>query len=117
MRLICFAPRAGRCRLELALTSAAGEVSENPCCPGNLEGLGAFAPIRMIAGIRKKQRYPHDQPKDHEHQCEQASREKRLSIGKKSHSRECEQPGRRYRPKHLAWRKPLRNQTGGSVEI
>lgn len=40
-----------RCVLELALASAAEEISENPCYSGNLEGLGVFAPIRMIAGI------------------------------------------------------------------
>jgi len=34
----------------------AEEISENPCCSGNREGLSVFAPIRMIAGIRKKQR-------------------------------------------------------------
>jgi hypothetical protein len=38
----------------------AEEISENPCCSGNREGLGVFAPIRMIVGIRKKQRYPHE---------------------------------------------------------
>ena len=38
----------------------AEEISENPCCSGNREGLGGFAPIRMTAGIRKKQRYPHE---------------------------------------------------------
>jgi hypothetical protein len=38
----------------------AEEISENPCCSGNREGLGVFAPIRMIVGIRKNQRYPHE---------------------------------------------------------
>jgi hypothetical protein len=38
----------------------AEKISENPCCSGNREGLGVFAPIRMIVGIRKKQRYPHE---------------------------------------------------------
>ena len=38
----------------------AEEISENPRCSGNREGLGGFAPIRMIVGIRKKQRYPHE---------------------------------------------------------
>ena len=38
----------------------AEKISENPRCSGNREGLGGFAPIRMIAGIRKKQWYPHD---------------------------------------------------------
>jgi hypothetical protein len=38
----------------------AEEISENPYCSGNLEGLGVFAPIRMIVGIRKDQRYPHE---------------------------------------------------------
>jgi hypothetical protein len=28
----------------------AEEISENPCCSGNREGLGDFAPIRMIGG-------------------------------------------------------------------
>jgi hypothetical protein len=37
----------------------AEEIRENPYCSGNLEGLGVFAPIRMIVGIRKNQRYPH----------------------------------------------------------
>jgi hypothetical protein len=36
------------------------EISENPYCSGNCEGLGGFVPIRMIVGIRKKQRYPHE---------------------------------------------------------
>ena len=95
----------------------AEEISKNPCCSGNREGLSGFAPIRMIVGIRKKQRYPHEQPKDHDHHCQQASREKCYSIRKKSHRRECEQNSRRYRPKHLTWRKPLRNKLGGSVKI
>src|SRR6266849_10796089 len=38
----------------------AEEISENPRCSGNREGLGGFAPIRMIVGIRKNQRYPHE---------------------------------------------------------
>jgi hypothetical protein len=38
----------------------AEEIRENPYCSGNLEGLGVFAPIRMIVGIRKNQRYPHE---------------------------------------------------------
>lgn len=38
----------------------AEEISENPCCSGNREGLGVFAPIRMIVEIRKNQRYPHE---------------------------------------------------------
>jgi hypothetical protein len=36
------------------------EIGENPCCSGNSEGLGVFAPIRIIVGIRNKQRYPHE---------------------------------------------------------
>src|SRR5271157_1049164 len=95
----------------------AEEISENPCCSGNREGLGVFAPIRMIVGIREKQRYPHEYPKDHEHHCQKASREKCHSIRKKSHSRKCEQNSRRYRPKHLSWRNPLRDKFGGSVKI
>ena len=95
----------------------AEEISENPCGSGNRESLGDFAPIRMTAGSRNKQRYPHEQAKDNEHQCEQASGEKRDSIRKKSQSREREQNSGRYRPKHLTWRKPLRNKNGGSVEI
>src|SRR5207249_12314878 len=71
----------------------------------------------MTAGIRKKQRYPHEEPKDHKHHGQQASGEKRHSIRKKRHSRECERNSRRYRPKHLTGRKPLRNKTGGSVKI
>jgi hypothetical protein len=38
----------------------AEEISENPRCSGNREGLGGFAPILMIVEIRKKQRYPHE---------------------------------------------------------
>src|ERR1700722_4023930 len=95
----------------------AEEISENPCCSGNREGLGGFAPIRMTVWIGKKQRYPHEQPKAHHHHCQQASREKCHSIRKKSHGRECEQNSRRYRPKHLTWRKPFRNKTGGRVKI
>jgi hypothetical protein len=38
----------------------AEEIGENPRCSGNREGLGGFAPIRMIVGIRKNQRYPHE---------------------------------------------------------
>jgi hypothetical protein len=38
----------------------AEKISENPYCSGNLEGLGVFGPIRMIAGIQKNQRYPHE---------------------------------------------------------
>jgi len=38
----------------------AEEISENPCCSSNREGLGVFAPIRMTVEIRKKQRYPHE---------------------------------------------------------
>jgi hypothetical protein len=41
-------------------SSFAEEVSENPCCPGNREGLGGFVPICMIVRIRKNQRYPHE---------------------------------------------------------
>jgi hypothetical protein len=44
----------------LCFALLAEEISENPCCPGNREGLGSFAPIRMAVGIRKKQRYPHE---------------------------------------------------------
>ena len=29
----------------------AEEISENPCCSGNREGLDGFAPIRMTVGI------------------------------------------------------------------
>ena len=60
----------------------AEEIRENPCCSGNREGLCGFAPIRMIVGIRNKQRYPHEYPKDHEHHCQKASREKCHSIRK-----------------------------------
>ena len=95
----------------------AEKISENPRCSGNREGLGGFAPIRMIVGIRKNQRYPHEYPKNHEHHCQKASREKWHSIRKKSHSRQCEQNSRRYCPKHLSWRKPLRNKIGGSAKI
>jgi hypothetical protein len=38
----------------------AEEISENPRCSGNREGLGGFAPIRRIVGTRKKQWYPHE---------------------------------------------------------
>ena len=38
----------------------AEEISENPCRSANLESFGVFAPIRMIVGSRKKQRYPHE---------------------------------------------------------
>jgi hypothetical protein len=38
----------------------AEEIRENPCCSGNRESFDGFAPIRMTAGIRKKQRYPHE---------------------------------------------------------
>jgi hypothetical protein len=37
----------------------AEEIGEYPCCSGNREGLDGFAPIRMTAGSRKQQRYPH----------------------------------------------------------
>ena len=67
----------------------AEEISKNPCCPGNREGLGDFAPVRMTVGIGKKQRYPHQQPKEHEHRGQKASGEKCDSIGKQSHGREC----------------------------
>src|SRR5690349_6181154 len=93
------------------------EIGENPGYSGNCEGLGGFAPIRMIAGIGKKQRYPHEKPKKHQHQGQQASGEKRQSIGKKSHSRECEENSRGYRPEHRSWRKPLRNKTGSVFQI
>ena len=95
----------------------AEEISENPCCSGNREGLDGFAPSGMTVGIRDNQRYPHEQHKDQEHHCQQAGGEKCHSIGKKSHGRECEQNSRRYRPKHLTWRKPLRNKMGGSAKI
>src|SRR5208282_1399937 len=95
----------------------AEEISENPCCSGNREGLDGFAPIGMTAGIGKKQRYPHDEPKEDEHQCEQASGEKRHSIRKKSQSRECEENSGRYRPKHLTWRNPLGHKNGGIGKI
>src|SRR5260370_39551223 len=95
----------------------AEKISENPCRSGNREGLGEFAPIRMTAGIREKQRYPHEQPKDQEHHRQQASCEKCQSIRKKSHSRKCEQNSGRYRPKHLTGRNPLRNKIGGSAKI
>jgi hypothetical protein len=45
------------------------------------------------------------------------SREAPFDSYKKSHSRQCEQNSRRYRPKHLSWRKPLRNKIGGSAKI
>jgi len=38
----------------------AEHISENPDCSGNCEGFDGFAPIRMIVGIRKKHRYPHE---------------------------------------------------------
>src|SRR5208282_2763496 len=95
----------------------AEEIGENPCCSGNREGLDGFAPIRMTAGIGKKQRNPHEQAKEDEHQCEQASGEKRDLIRKKSHSGECEENSGRYRPKHLAGRKPLGNKAGGRAKI
>ena len=38
----------------------AEEISKNPCCSGNREGLGVFAPIRMTVGIGKNQRNPHE---------------------------------------------------------
>lgn len=66
------------------------EIGENPRCSGNSEGLGRFAPIRMTVWVRNEQWYPHEYPKDHEHHCQQASREKCHSIRKKSKSRECE---------------------------
>ncbi len=44
----------------LCFALLAEEIGENPCCSGNREGLDGFAPIRMTAGIRKKQRYPHE---------------------------------------------------------
>ena len=36
------------------------EISNNPYCSSNREGLGVFTPIRMIVAIRKNQRYPHE---------------------------------------------------------
>jgi hypothetical protein len=38
----------------------AEEISENPCCSGNREGLDGFAPSGMTVGVRDKQRYPHE---------------------------------------------------------
>jgi len=99
------------------MPTLAEEISENPCCSGNREGLGDFAPIRMTVGIRKKQRHPHEQPKEHEHHSQQANGEKRHAIRKKSNSRECEQNSRRYCPKHLTWRKPLRNKSDSRTKI
>src|ERR1700728_3658977 len=60
----------------------AEEISENPCCSGNREGLGGFAPIRMIVGIGNKQRHPHEYPQEHQHHGQKAGREKRHSIRK-----------------------------------
>ena len=105
------------CRSNVIQPILAEEISENAGCSGNREGLGVFAPIRMIVGIGNKQRYPYKWAKDHKHHCQQAGREKRYSIRKKSYSRECEQDCRRDCPKHLTWRKPLRNKSGGSVKI
>src|SRR5580658_1766587 len=95
----------------------AEEISENPCCSGNRESLGVFAPVRMTVGVRNNQRYPHEEPKAHDHPCHEANRDKRHSIRKQSHGRECEQNSRRYRPKHLRGRNPLRNEIGGSAKI
>ena len=68
----------------------AKEISENPRCSGNREGFGGFTPIRTIVEIGKNQRHPHQEPKDHEHDGQKTSREKRQSIRKKSNRRECE---------------------------
>src|SRR5208283_766320 len=95
----------------------AEEIGENPCGAGNREGFGGFTPIRMIAGIGKKQWHPDEQAEGHEHQGRQASGEKRHAIRKKSQRRKCEEKSRGYGPKHRTWRKPLGNKTGGSVEI
>ena len=51
---------ANRMALLAARPNLGEEISENPCCPGNREGLDGFAPIRMTVGSRKEQRYPHD---------------------------------------------------------
>ena len=45
----------------------AEEIGENPDCSGNREGLGEFAPIRVTAGIGKKQRNPDEQSEAYEH--------------------------------------------------
>src|SRR5580692_11873386 len=95
----------------------AEEINDNPCCSGNREGLDGLAPIRMVAGIGKQQRYPHKQPKEHEHHCQKASGEKRHAIGKKSHGRERKENSGRYGPEHLTGRKPFGNKTGGRVKI
>ncbi len=95
----------------------AQEISENPGGSGDREGLDEFRPISMTVGIRKKQRYPYEQPKHHEHQCQQANREKCHSIRKKRKGSEPEQNGRRYRPKYLTWWNPCRNKLGRSVKI
>jgi hypothetical protein len=38
-------------RWSLSKPILAEEISQNPCCSGNREGLGVFAPIRRIVGI------------------------------------------------------------------
>ena len=98
-------------------TILAEKIGKDPRCSGNREGLDCFAPSRMIVGIRKKQRHPHDQPEAHEHHRQQASREKCHSIRKQRNGREGERNRRRKRPKHLTRRKPARNELGGSVDI
>ena len=95
----------------------AKEISENPCGSSNREGFGEFAPIRMIVRIGKKQRYPHEEPKRHEHDGKQASSEKRHPIRNQSHGREGEENSCDYGPEHLTGRKPLRDENGGSVKI
>jgi hypothetical protein len=95
----------------------AEEISENPCRSGNREGLGEFAPIRMTAGIREKQRYPQEQPKDQEHHRQQASREKCQSIRKKSQSRKCEQKQWSLPPKTSDWEESTSEQDWRSAKM
>jgi hypothetical protein len=38
----------------------AEEISQNPSCSRDREGLGGFAPVRMIVGMHNKQRDPHN---------------------------------------------------------
>src|SRR5580704_13777283 len=71
----------------------------------------------MAVGAFKKKWYPDNQAKEQEHQGQQASGEKRHSIRKKGQCGEREENSRRYGPKHLRWREPLRNKGGGRGKI
>src|SRR6476469_4237359 len=46
---------------------SAEKISQNPCRPGNCEGLDGLAPIRMIVETRNKQRHPYQYPENHQH--------------------------------------------------